>query len=583
MHLDHYSDGPVHYPGHCSVPHQHEMDQPLDLTMSRSPRPGSTGSLVSGGEGGGLAKRPRLEEPSRAPSNGRAGHLAMCMVKGCRCDNARPVVHPVHHQSYSSRHRHSPYPQYSPPGHRSPAMGEAQPSSHRLTYSLPRPPSPSSTSSPALMMRDGSSPSPYFPPHHQDRRCRSPYGSGRLVTSSSSSLSPYGGDVMRQGPSPGALLCPPGSSSSPLPVSPRPRDNSPRPSSRTPSRVRDVSPRPAIYRPFEDASPSSSDISSSVGVVAVERYRGTSEDDLLASSSLLSLSYTSSSGSRSSQQSSDSAWRGYSRQGGEELQMEGNEQGDAKPTQSDAGRSTAYHRLPSSPPPPLPPHYYTSQAVPAAGGRERCDGGSAADSHSGSPTEDSSRQLGPAQDHAVASSSPSSDLTDSTTSAGPARAENKDRNKQQLESRFVKVVGTTPLSIVRAKRAERQAKVSKEHMKALLDRCQERHNADSNDSEGGSSSDQNSSSGSGQDSPRSSSDGGGSEGGDVGRGFPIPPDPNLKMSALDYLISEFLVKNIDKPFKPCNTEIEEIYAGTRKGRLTLVDLIELQVEASLKA
>ena len=81
---------------------------------------------------------------------------------------------------------------------------------------------------------------------------------------------------------------------------------------------------------------------------------------------------------------------------------------------------------------------------------------------------------------------------------------------------------------------------------------------------------------------RDRSSDGGSEG-DVGLGFPIPPDPNLKMSALDYLISEVLVTNIDKPFKPCNTEISEICAGTRKERLTLVHLIELQVEACLKA
>ncbi|XP_071094292.1 uncharacterized protein [Haliotis cracherodii] len=57
----------------------------------------------------------------------------------------------------------------------------------------------------------------------------------------------------------------------------------------------------------------------------------------------------------------------------------------------------------------------------------------------------------------------------------------------------------------------------------------------------------------------------------------------LKMPALDYLISKVLVERIDIPFKPCNTEIKKIYNGESKGRLRLVDLIELQVEESLKA
>ncbi|XP_041347074.1 uncharacterized protein LOC121366868 [Gigantopelta aegis] len=58
--------------------------------------------------------------------------------------------------------------------------------------------------------------------------------------------------------------------------------------------------------------------------------------------------------------------------------------------------------------------------------------------------------------------------------------------------------------------------------------------------------------------------------------------PNRKMCALDYLISKVLVERIDVPFKACNTEINRIYRGECKGRLRLVDLIELQVEASLK-
>ena len=57
---------------------------------------------------------------------------------------------------------------------------------------------------------------------------------------------------------------------------------------------------------------------------------------------------------------------------------------------------------------------------------------------------------------------------------------------------------------------------------------------------------------------------------------------NRKMCALDYLISKVLVERIDVPFKACNSEIKRIYRGECKGRLRLVDLIELQVEASLK-
>lgn len=64
---------------------------------------------------------------------------------------------------------------------------------------------------------------------------------------------------------------------------------------------------------------------------------------------------------------------------------------------------------------------------------------------------------------------------------------------------------------------------------------------------------------------------------------PVPPDPNIKITPLDYLISKVLVEKIDVPFKPENREIRDIYTGAKKGRLTLVDLIELQVEASLKA
>jgi hypothetical protein len=50
-----------------------------------------------------------------------------------------------------------------------------------------------------------------------------------------------------------------------------------------------------------------------------------------------------------------------------------------------------------------------------------------------------------------------------------------------------------------------------------------------------------------------------------------------------FRVLQVLVKRIDVPFKPYNKEINDIYKGVKKGRLSLVDLIELRVEASLNA
>ena len=552
MSHDHYSDRPLHYPEPpAPLPRHVDLDQPLDLSVSRSPRPASAGSFHEG-----AAKRGHLEE---AVGMGRGGGHSpgMCMMRGCGCHGSMPI-HPSHHYG---RHRHSPYPQYSPAGgHGSPAVGEVQGYPPHPHYPVPQhpPPPPPVSSAPSVMYGYGSSSSSRFtpppppPPPPQELRCRSPGLAGPPMP-------PYSGEMMQPGTSPGGFLCPPPhSTASPLSLSPHQQDSSPHTPPQVMARARDMSPRP-FHRPFEDVSrPPMVDVSHTSGggnrMAAVDPPYP-SDAEISASSTLLMLSSTQSRSSSSSavRQTADSSLRDYDQQ---QQDTTAAKEEDAMLTDTDSGKMTYHQLTPASQP------AVTVPSQKAVLGGEQCDSNSY-----GQARHSDEKALGPAQDSTVASSLSPDDLNDSTATAVP-----KPESKKK-ESRFIKVVGKTPLLALREDRAKRQAQLTKERMKELA-RRQERHNTDSNDSEGGS--DVNSS---GQPSPKSSD---GSDN-DLDKGFPIPPDPNLKMSALDYLISKVLVEHRDIPFKACNTEIKEIYTGAKKGRLTLVDLIELQVEASLKA
>ncbi|KAL8614908.1 hypothetical protein ACOMHN_042865 [Nucella lapillus] len=531
-----YGDGPYHphhhYPDHQTPYHppppppQPEPEQPLDLSVYRSPRPTRAGPPTVGE--GGAAKRPRLEEDVRENvDSARGGHSNVCLIRGCNCHSPQPVHH---HTPHYSRHRHSPYPQYPAPGTHSPSLGEGPPYPH--PYAMPQP-----SSSPGVMYggRDGNDgTSPYM---QHDSHSRSP---GMALG--------YGADLLPNRPSPGALLCPPPhpSSVSPLSISTQGRGPSPCPAPRESlAALRDVSPRP-FYRPFEDGPggpqaalvlPGTHDLSSA------EPYP--SEDDLSASSTLLMLSNTTSKRPRHSADSSADDFRPREQHPGLTE--------NAHPEAGHSHRHGVFHH-----PPPPPRSSLSPRVIHAV-----VD--SKPSSRDGQKFQKENQPV--TQDGTVASTYSSSDDLNDSPSQGQ-----EERKTASLQSRLVRVVGTTPLATLREERAKKQA-VKRTRMKELLAHRPDHCSASSNDSE---ASDQHSS---GQASPRSS-DGSNN---DVGQGFPIPPDPNLKMSALDYLISKVLVERIDVPFKACNSEIQQIYTGAKKGRLTLVDLIELQVEASLKA
>lgn len=470
-------------------------------------------------------------------------------------------------------------------------------------------------------------------PDTMERRCRSPLGAGSYLDHSS--LSPYVNEAkMRQGPSPSGSLPYPRtslSSTSPHSVSLYTRgedmDTSPRPSSNqaSPGRSCDVSPRP-LYRPFENgrsgramsiaAAESTSitqlatSIASSMSVL--DRYRPHSDDDLTASSSLLLLS------------------RPPVMPLGSDLHCDFEMEEEDRPSQSDSSRMQ-YHQL-------------ANVASPA----NSLHGGNCASSTQLLSADHSlakpSRPIrvagevvarspmsssGPAQDHTVASTSPTLFPDSYLYSRAPLDLPHRSlssviqgqvhghpgvnsssgcmhvKTQHNVARRpSLKVVGPSPLSIAREKRAQRQLKQFKENMKSLIasstggrlhsQNTEElRNDAAAAHSEGelggaaameGNSFGQASpgaSSSSSSPSPSPASNEETASG--VHRDFPIPPDPDLKMSALDYLISEVLVKRIDVPFKPYNKEVNDIYTGVKKGRLTLVDLIELRVEASLKA
>lgn len=52
-----------------------------------------------------------------------------------------------------------------------------------------------------------------------------------------------------------------------------------------------------------------------------------------------------------------------------------------------------------------------------------------------------------------------------------------------------------------------------------------------------------------------------------------------KVNALDYLISKYLVQNVDVPYKPCNRKIRELL-NSGETKICFMDLIELQIEKS---
>ncbi|KAK7087648.1 atrophin-1-like [Littorina saxatilis] len=600
QHIPYNDTRPVHYadqppPAPPAVQHAfppHEMEQPLDLTVARSPRrPESTGSMED------RPNRLRVEEAGSRGHVARPGHPGVCVMKGCGCQNSLPI----HHHPYrGNHHRHSPYPPYPS---RSPVMGEMA-----SLHPLPQYPT------------EGGSPNPASLYLQQDRR--SPYGR-------------YGGVMSVPSPpqynspaAPSPRLYPPASSASPQPNSPRPRDRSP---------------LPGIYRPFEDTgrppvpdmvgggapaslvpsslAPSScSPSSSSARMTSMDRYPNTSEDELGASRSLLLLSSSTTASSSSSSSSSFSssspslamptpsasqsvssdhrhlrhqAWRDYQpeeqqqhHQQHQQHRMEEDE-ADSRPSQSDEGRgSSAFHH---------PSHHhhhpssaYYSDAMPVVH-RGAMDSNTNATTitttthlhHEGG---DNMGERGVAPDGDRTTTSSSSSSSSSSTPPPHHNQSSNAQNKRAAAPPGFKVVGTTKLSLVRAER-EKEILCRQERMKELVslrkDKKQykqqqrQHHNStDGNDSEGGSEQS------SGQASPRSSD---GSEAEGVARGFPVPPDPNLKISPLDYLLSKYLVEQRDIPFKPCNTDLREIYTGVKKGPLTLVDLIELQVEASLKA
>ena len=59
----------------------------------------------------------------------------------------------------------------------------------------------------------------------------------------------------------------------------------------------------------------------------------------------------------------------------------------------------------------------------------------------------------------------------------------------------------------------------------------------------------------------------------------IKPANVTKVNALDYLISKYLVQNVDVPYKPCNRKIRELL-NNGETKICFMDLIELQIEKS---
>nr|KAG5708086.1 hypothetical protein BaRGS_002822 [Batillaria attramentaria] len=389
----------------------------------------------------------------------------------------------------------------------------------------------------AMSLMRGASPYRYSPESH-DLHSRSPYGPG-VIVSSSSSLSPYSGEMGRgphpHSPSSGFLVAPVISSSS------------------------------GGVIPRQDG------------------FRSTSDADLSASSSLLLLSNTASAIANISTPPAqpnypDGAWQErensrYGRAGGEVQQRHSPMEEDRdhhevpSPMAGEHRRASAFqqqsHVHNSMPPHPCGPaplhHAFTRPGVHGFGDHDpnSVKPGDADSTHenqandklSGSQTE---RSL-PPPSAAAQQRPPFPDLI--TSSSKPSGA----GEREEEPRRFVKIKDTTALAELRARREKEAAEKAQTRKRQALFNPADRENTSD-----------------------SSSSGDGSDSSDYIDGSIKPPDPNLKMSPLDYLISEVLVKRIDIPFKPCNTEIKKNFR-LNKGKLRLVDLIELQVEQSLKA
>ena len=139
-----------------------------------------------------------------------------------------------------------------------------------------------------------------------------------------------------------------------------------------------------------------------------------------------------------------------------------------------------------------------------------------------------------------------------------------------LSRDFLTVVGESPLTKVRVQRVKHQLELAKNYPKF----CQQTANKSGGEMSNALDI--------GSQQPIDISDPGDNDSSTLA----AHPSENFCMSALDYRIAEVLVKRIDVPFKPCNHEVRKKYMGLKngeKGKLTLEDLIELQVEASIKA
>lgn len=546
--------------------------EPLDLSLPRPPRGLSAGSVSpppsphSGGSGGKEPSGKRTQQKDHAAHRPASSHRNVSSTSS----------------SSARAQRHSPYPQphypapLPPPrnGYGSPGVSELHVSQQHYYQSPQQLPM---SSSPVMFPRRSSPPFFVEGRHHVHA-----YGvSTEVPTSSTGSLlSPYPVGLM-SGAHPSAPVQSSASTS-------RERDLSSPSSARLSSRSRDHSPRPVanFFRPFDDVDNGTTPASLALTTsrVGSERLQRSSEADLSASSSLLMLST-----SRSSPLSSSTSHRETERIEYDEGDYRQVPQRRTPPTEGmqDAGAAfvpSAFHRLPpqhqqvasplsssSNERPQQNLEQYTCTTSRQVSSPSFKNGGEADAS-----CEERLRSKGyePMETTPVSSSqttqlvSPpvssqasedSSVKVYSSHSSAPTMEAKQQQQQKPLSSRFVTVVPPYSLSREIIAKSERDAR--RDGLFYFL-------NVKGIDAEG--------EKGRSEPSPKRNEE-------EEEDGGIKAPDPNLKMSPLDYVISKVLVERLDVPFKACNTEIKKIYLGERKGKLRLADLIELQVEESLKA